>query len=175
MVPIEPTKESLRAREDPGDPSADDAVLYTDGSCIRNPGPGGWGCLIRAAGATREILGGEAHTTNNRMELRAAIEGLNALAPSTRVSVFTDSQYLKSGITRWLRRWKANGWKRSVSGEGQRQVLNRDLWEELDAAASRHTVRWHWVRGHADHASNNRAHELAGAAARAAGRQRGKG
>jgi len=120
------------------------------------------------------MFGGQTHTTNNRMELRAAIEGLNALELPGRVTVVTDSQYLKNGITRWLRKWKASGWQRSAVGGGRREVLNRDLWEELDDAVSRHTVCWQWVRGHTDHAQNNRAHELASAAARAA-RGRGRG
>ncbi|HVB33589.1 MAG TPA: ribonuclease HI [Patescibacteria group bacterium] len=166
----EPIHQATKPRGESHDASRVEALLITDGSCICNPGPGGWACVMRSGDSTREIFGSEARTTNNRMELRAAIEGLNALGRPGRVTVVTDSQYLKNGITQWLPRWKANGWQRKSGGDGRRGVLNRDLWEELDAAASRHTVRWQWVRGHADHAANNRAHDLASAAARTAGR-----
>jgi ribonuclease HI len=134
--------------------------IYTDGACAGNPGPGGWAALLLFGGVEKEISGGEAHTTNNRMEMMAAIEGLNALKQPCSVDLFTDSQYVHKGITSWLAGWKRKGW-RSASGE---PVKNVELWQALEAAAARHRVKWHWVRGHADDALNNRVDGMAVAA-----------
>ncbi|MBM3375615.1 MAG: ribonuclease HI [Betaproteobacteria bacterium] len=131
--------------------------LYTDGACKGNPGPGGWGVLMRFGAHERELYGGEAQTTNNRMEMRAVIEGLNALNRSCQVRIFTDSQYVKNGIESWLAAWKTKGWKTAAG----KPVANQDLWEALDAARSRHQIDWHWVRGHAGHPENERADGLA--------------
>jgi ribonuclease HI len=131
--------------------------IYTDGACSGNPGPGGWGALLRYNGNERELCGGEAETTNNRMELRAAIEALNALKRPCTVHLHTDSTYVKQGITEWIKRWKANGWRTA----GKKPVKNQDLWEALDEALARHDIRWHWVKGHAGHPENERADELA--------------
>jgi len=131
--------------------------IYTDGACSGNPGPGGWGVLLRYNGSERELFGGEADTTNNRMELRAAIEALNALKRPCTVHLHTDSTYVKQGITTWIRRWKANGWRTA----DKKPVKNQDLWLELEDALARHDVRWHWVKGHAGHPENERADELA--------------
>jgi ribonuclease HI len=138
---------------------------YTDGACSGNPGPGGWGALLVAREdgrvvRTRELSGGEALTTNNRMELMAAIAALEALARPTSIRVVTDSNYLRDGITRWLAGWKRNGWKTA----GRDPVKNEDLWRRLEAAAARHDVAWEWVRGHAGHAENEAADALARAA-----------
>jgi ribonuclease HI len=130
---------------------------FTDGACRGNPGPGGWGVLLRAGGNVKELYGGEHATTNNRMELRAAIEALNALNKPCRVDLYTDSVYVRSGITQWLRAWRARGWKTA----DKKPVKNQDLWEALDAAAARHEVTWHWVRGHSGHVENERADALA--------------
>lgn len=135
---------------------------YTDGACSGNPGPGGWGALLIARdGDTvlkeRPLQGGEAETTNNRMELMAAISALEALDRPSRITVVTDSAYVKGGITEWLRGWKRNGWKTST----KKPVKNEDLWRRLDEAASRHDVTWQWVKGHAGHPENERADELA--------------
>ena len=135
--------------------------LITDGACLGNPGPGGWAAILRYKTRKQEIFGSEPHTTNNRMELTAAIRGLNALKEPCQVELVTDSQYLKNGITAWLPRWKHNGWKTAEKAP----VKNQDLWEQLDAAASRHHIRWVWTRGHASHADNNRADALATLAA----------
>lgn len=132
--------------------------LYTDGSCSGNPGPGGWGAVLRWNGAERELSGGSGDTTNNRMELTAAIEGLCALKEPCRVTLYTDSAYLSNAVLKgWLRGWKKNGWKKSDKSP----VLNRDLWEALDEQLSRHDVTFVWVKGHADNAYNNRCDELA--------------
>ena len=131
--------------------------MFTDGACSGNPGPGGWGVLLRFGSEEKELCGGEAETTNNRMELRAAIEGLNALTRRSRVRLHTDSQYVKNGITDWIRNWKARGWKTAA----KKPVKNVDLWKALDEASSRHDVQWEWVRGHAGHEGNERADELA--------------
>jgi ribonuclease HI len=131
--------------------------IYTDGACRGNPGPGGWGVLMRAGRAQRELHGGEPHTTNNRMELRAAIEGLAALKRPCRVALYTDSEYLRKGITEWLAGWKRNGWKTSA----RKPVKNQDLWERLDGEVARHEIRWHWVKGHSGHPENERADALA--------------
>jgi ribonuclease HI len=130
---------------------------WTDGACSGNPGPGGWGALLRWNGHSRELHGGEPDTTNNRMELRAAIETLNALKRRCEIHVHTDSQYVRGGITQWMAGWKRNGWKTS----DRKPVKNEDLWRLLDEAAARHDVHWHWVKGHAGHEENERADELA--------------
>jgi len=136
--------------------------LITDGACIGNPGPGGWACILRYNGNTREFSGSEPATTNNRMELRAAIEGFRALREPCEVEVVTDSEYLKNGITTWIHSWKRNGWKTA----SKKPVVNQDLWNELDQLASQHKVQWTWTKGHADHDDNNRCDELATSAAR---------
>jgi len=131
--------------------------LYTDGACKGNPGPGGWGALLRFQEAERELYGGEPDTTNNRMELTAVIEGLETLKRPCGVRIVTDSQYVKQGITQWIARWRRNGWRTA----SKQPVKNRDLWERLDAALQRHRVEWQWVRGHAGHPENERADRLA--------------
>jgi ribonuclease HI len=131
--------------------------IFTDGACRGNPGPGGWGVLLRYDGVERELYGGEHDTTNNRMELRAAIEALRALKPPCSVDLTTDSEYVRNGITSWLDNWKKKGWKTSA----RKPVKNADLWQALDEENQRHEVRWHWVRGHSGHAENERADELA--------------
>jgi ribonuclease HI len=131
--------------------------IYTDGACRGNPGVGGWGAVLRYRGRERELFGGEGGTTNNRMELTAAIRGLEVLQRRCKVSVYTDSQYVREGITSWLADWKRRGWKTA----DRKPVKNRDLWERLDALAARHDVEWHWVRGHAGHPENERADALA--------------
>jgi ribonuclease HI len=132
-------------------------TIHTDGGCSPNPGPGGWGVILQWGGHTRELKGGEAHTTNNRMELTAAIVALEALKRPCDVDLHTDSEYLRQGITSWIQGWKRNGWR---TGD-KKPVKNVDLWQRLEAAVARHTVRWHWVRGHAGHDLNERADELA--------------
>jgi ribonuclease HI len=136
--------------------------LITDGACIGNPGPGGWACILRYGGRTRELFGSEPETTNNRMELTAAIEGLRTLREPCEVEVVTDSEYLKNGITTWIHGWKRNGWKTSA----KKPVVNQDLWIELDELVSGHRIQWTWTKGHADHDDNNRCDELATRAAR---------
>lgn len=131
--------------------------IYTDGACRGNPGPGGWGALMRFNGHEKELYGGEAHTTNNRMELMAAIEALQALKRPCRVSLTTDSQYVRQGITEWMVNWKKRGWKTAA----KKPVKNDDLWKALDAACKPHQIEWHWVRGHTGHPENERADELA--------------
>ena len=132
-------------------------VIHTDGACSGNPGPGGWGAILFFNGSEKEVSGGEAHITNNRMEIRAAIEGLNALKRPCAVDLFTDSQYVRQGITQWMHNWKRRGWRTADN----KPVKNEDLWRELDEAAARHDVAWHWVKGHAGHAENERADILA--------------
>ncbi|MGM0562713.1 MAG: ribonuclease HI [Pseudomonadota bacterium] len=132
-------------------------TLYTDGACKGNPGPGGWGVLMQSGERQREIFGGEANTTNNRMELMAAIEGLNALKKPCRVAIYTDSNYVRQGMTQWLAQWKRNGWRTAA----KKAVKNADLWQQLDQACERHRVEWHWVKGHSGHPGNERADELA--------------
>ncbi len=132
-------------------------TIYTDGACSGNPGPGGWGALLEYGDATKELSGHEEATTNNRMELRAAIEALNALTQPCRVDLYTDSQYVKQGIGEWMAKWKANGWRTS----SKKPVKNQDLWQALDQAINRHDVQWHWVKGHAGHPGNERADLLA--------------
>ena len=139
-------------------------TIYTDGACLGNPGPGGWAALLVADGTVREISGYEAHTTNNRMELCAAVEALRALEDGTDVDLHTDSQYLRNGMNEWLTRWKRNGWRTA----DKKPVKNMDLWADLDALAHRHVVRWHWVRGHAGHPENERCDALANEAIRRA-------
>lgn len=131
--------------------------LFTDGACKGNPGPGGWGVLLRYGQNEKELFGGEANTTNNRMELQAAIEGLNALSRPCEVVLTTDSQYVKQGINQWMAGWKRNGWKTAA----KQPVKNKDLWQALDAACVRHQVEWCWVKGHAGHDGNERADQLA--------------
>ena len=136
--------------------------IFTDGACLGNPGPGGWGVLLRAGAAEKELSGGESETTNNRMEMMAAIRALEALKRPSQVVLTTDSSYLKDGITKWLAGWKRRGWKTA----DKKPVKNQDLWLRLEAALVPHQVDWHWVRGHAGHAENERVDRLASAAAR---------
>jgi ribonuclease HI len=132
--------------------------IWTDGACSGNPGPGGWGAVLRYGGHSRELCGGEpSGTTNNRMELMAAIQALESLTRPATVRLHTDSSYLRNGITKWLPGWKRNGWRTA----DRKPVKNADLWQRLDAAVARHTVHWHWVRGHSGHDLNERADELA--------------
>ncbi|MFL6798766.1 MAG: ribonuclease HI [Xanthobacteraceae bacterium] len=145
-------------------------IIHTDGACSGNPGPGGWGAILEFGRHRKELKGGEAHTTNNRMELMAAIAALEALKRPCLVDIHTDSQYLRNGVMSWMTRWKANGWRTA----DKKMVKNTDLWSRLDTALSQHRVRWHWVRGHAGHTLNERADELARAGleqARAASRR----
>ena len=130
---------------------------FTDGACRGNPGPGGWGVVLKAGGQVKEHSGGEPATTNNRMELKAAIEALAALKKPCRVALYTDSVYVRSGITEWLPRWRARGWRTA----DRKPVKNQDLWEALSALAANHEVSWHWIKGHAGHPENERADELA--------------
>lgn len=132
-------------------------VIYTDGACSGNPGPGGWGALLTFDGKEKELSGGARETTNNRMELTAAIEALKALKRPCRVTLWTDSTYVKDGITKWIHNWKAKGWKTA----NKKPVKNADLWQALEAAMARHDVTWKWVKGHAGHPGNERADSLA--------------
>ena len=132
-------------------------LIYTDGACSRNPGPGGWGAILISGAHRKELSGGEAATTNNRMELLAAISALDALKGSSRVDLHTDSEYVRNGITTWIHGWKQRGWKTA----DKKPVKNVELWQRLDAARNRHDVTWHWVRGHAGDPENERADELA--------------
>ena len=136
--------------------------VITDGACIGNPGPGGWACILRYGDKKKEMFGSEKHTTNNRMELTAAVRGLTALREACEVEIVTDSQYVKNGITKWVANWKRNGWRTA----DKKAVLNQDLWEELDKQNARHQTVWSWTKGHADHEDNNRCDELATSAAR---------
>ncbi|WP_174273215.1 ribonuclease HI [Sphingomonas bacterium] len=138
--------------------------LATDGACKGNPGPGGWGAVIRSGGKEKEISGGERATTNNRMELTAAIEGLSALKRPCRVTLSTDSRYVMDGLTKWLAGWQRNGWRTAA----RQPVKNADLWRALVEAAAPHRIEWQWVKGHAGHPDNERADRLASAAALAA-------
>ncbi|HJO74532.1 MAG: ribonuclease HI [Rhodospirillales bacterium] len=138
--------------------------IYTDGACLGNPGPGGWGVLMRWRGVEKELSGFEAETTNNRMELMAAIQGIEALKPGSPVDLYTDSKYVMQGITEWIDGWKRNGWRTAA----KKPVKNKDLWQALDEALDGHDIGWHWVKGHAGHPENERADELASAAAEAA-------
>jgi len=130
---------------------------FTDGACRGNPGPGGWGVVLRAGSNVKELFGGDPATTNNRMELRAAIEALTALKQPCKVDLYTDSTYVRSGIMEWLPAWRARGWRTA----DKKPVKNQDLWEALSAQAARHDVTWHWVKGHSGHPENERADELA--------------
>ena len=132
-------------------------VIWTDGACSGNPGPGGWGAILTWDAHEKDLCGGEQLTTNNRMELTAAIMALEALKRPCEIDLHTDSQYVKGGVTGWIHGWKRNGWKTS----DKKPVKNVDLWQQLDAAAQRHQVTWHWVKGHAGHEMNERADELA--------------
>lgn len=131
--------------------------IFTDGACSGNPGPGGWGAILRYNGKVKELSGGEAATTNNRMELLAAISALSALKEGVEVDLYTDSVYVRDGIRSWIGNWKKNGWKTS----DRKPVKNAELWQALDEARSRHKVTWHWIKGHAGHPENERADELA--------------
>jgi ribonuclease HI len=139
--------------------------IFTDGACQGNPGPGGWAAILVSGPHRREITGYEPATTNNRMELMAALEGLRKLKEPCEVDLYTDSQYLKNGMQQWLAKWKKNGWRTAA----KEPVKNADLWEMLDDAASRHTMRWHWVRGHDGHVENERCDYLANEAIRQRG------
>ena len=134
-----------------------EVTIYTDGACRGNPGPGGWGALLVSGTHRKELWGGEAHTTNNRMEMTAAIEALAALKRHCKVQLYTDSQYVRNGITEWLPQWKKRGWKTA----DKKPVKNADLWVRLEEEMQRHEVHWHWVKGHSGHPGNERADELA--------------
>ena len=137
--------------------SLNQVEIYTDGACKGNPGPGGWGVVLRSGAIEKELFGGELGTTNNRMELLAVIEALSALKRPCAVTLFLDSEYVRKGITEWIHGWKARGWKTASKAP----VKNEDLWRRLDEARNRHEVKWHWVKGHAGHALNERADSLA--------------
>ena len=134
-----------------------DVVMYTDGACRENPGPGGWGVWLKSGNNEREMFGGEKLTTNNRMELTAAIRGLEALNRSCRITLFTDSEYLRKGITEWIAGWKQRGWKTAA----RKPVKNADLWQELDELVNNHEIEWRWVKGHSGDHGNDKADELA--------------
>jgi ribonuclease HI len=134
-----------------------EVLIYTDGACRGNPGPGGWAALLVAGGQRKEVSGAEGATTNNRMELKAAIEGLSALKRRCRVLLYTDSKYVLQGITEWLPQWKARGWRTAA----REPVKNQDLWEKLDAAAAAQDIQWHWVKGHSGHDGNEYVDALA--------------
>ena len=136
---------------------SDVVTIHTDGACKGNPGPGGWGALLESRGREKEIFGGEASTTNNRMELTAVIRALETLKRACEVELYTDSQYVKNGIEQWIHAWKRNGWKTA----DKKPVKNAELWQRLDTARQRHDIEWHWVKGHAGHPENERADELA--------------
>ncbi len=148
----------------PDDDSLTPVDMFTDGACSGNPGPGGWGVILRCKGVEKELKGGEPQTTNNRMEMMAVLQGLTALTRPCRVNIYTDSEYVKKGMTEWLRGWKARGWKTA----DKKPVKNDDLWQALDSAAQRHDLSWHWVRGHNGHPENERADQLARDGAREA-------
>ena len=132
-------------------------VIYTDGACSGNPGPGGWGAILRWNGTEKEMKGGEPETTNNRMELMAAIQALETLKRGVEADLYTDSTYVQKGITEWIHSWKKRGWKTAA----KKPVKNRDLWEQLEAQTARHAVDWQWVKGHSGHPDNERADALA--------------
>lgn len=131
--------------------------IYTDGACSGNPGPGGWGAILRYGAHEKELSGGEADTTNNRMEMTAVIESLAALTKPCTIDLYTDSNYVRDGVTKWMDGWKAKGWKTA----DKKPVKNRYLWERIDEEMKRHTITWHWIKGHAGHPENERADELA--------------
>ena len=135
----------------------DKVEIFTDGACSGNPGPGGWGAVLRYKGKEKELSGSDPQTTNNRMEMMAAIQALETLKRPMTVDLYTDSSYLKDGITKWIHGWKAKGWR----GSNNKDVKNIDLWQRLDQVAAKHTISWHWVRGHAGHPENERADRLA--------------
>jgi ribonuclease HI len=137
--------------------STEPVDIFTDGACSGNPGPGGWGAILRYNGVEKELSGGATETTNNRMEMMAAIAALEALTRPAQVRLHTDSTYVKDGITKWIHAWKARGWKTA----SKKPVKNRDLWERLEAARERHQVEWFWIKGHSGHPENERADELA--------------
>jgi ribonuclease HI len=137
--------------------TAKTVVIHTDGACKGNPGPGGWGAILRTGAHEKEIFGGELQTTNNRMELTAVIRALESLKRHCSVKVYTDSQYVQKGISEWLAQWKRRGWRTAA----RQPVKNEDLWRELDELAQQHRIEWHWVRGHAGHVENERADVLA--------------
>jgi ribonuclease HI len=137
--------------------SANKVIVHTDGACSGNPGPGGWGAILEYNGTRKELSGGEANTTNNRMELMGAISALEALKRPAAVEMHVDSNYVKDGITKWIHGWKKNGWKTS----NKKPVKNAELWQRLDKALGTHQISWHWVKGHAGHDDNERADELA--------------
>lgn len=145
-------------------------TIHTDGGCHGNPGPGGWAAVLGYGGREKVVSGGAPATTNNRMELQAAIQGLATLREACEVDIHTDSQYLKNGIQQWIHGWKRNGWKTAA----RQAVKNADLWRELDAQVARHKVHWHWVKGHAGHDGNERCDELAQAAIEAVKKAHGK-
>lgn len=132
-------------------------AIWTDGACSGNPGPGGWGVVLKFSDTVKELSGGEQLTTNNRMELLAAIRALEALTRAVAVDIYTDSQYVRGGVTEWMKGWKRNGWKTA----DKKSVKNQDLWEQLDKLIAKHDVAWHWVKGHANDPDNERADELA--------------
>jgi len=132
-------------------------IIHTDGACSGNPGPGGWGAILESGPHRKELSGGEPASTNNRMELMAAIAALEALKAPSRVDLWTDSNYLRDGIMKWIHGWRRNGWKTA----DKKPVKNVELWQRLDEAVKRHTIEWHWLKGHAGHAENERADELA--------------
>lgn len=132
-------------------------IIYTDGACSGNPGPGGWGALLKSGSHEKEIYGGEKETTNNRMEIKAAIEALKSLKKSSGVTIYTDSKYVMEGITKWIFGWKKNGWRNAA----KKPVKNSDLWQELDAIVKQHQIEWKWVKGHSGNEGNERADALA--------------
>jgi ribonuclease HI len=135
-------------------------TIYTDGACSGNPGPGGWGVLLQFRNREKELSGSESKTTNNRMEITAAVMALRALKEPCRVDIYTDSEYLKKGITEWIQNWKKLGWRRGKPGKTS-PLANSDLWQELDGVIAEHEINWHWVRGHAGHLLNERVDKLA--------------
>ena len=143
------------------DQSVNLVTIFTDGSCLSNPGPGGWAAVLRWRDNKKEIVGHEADTTNNRMELKAAIMGLNAVTRAMPIALHTDSRYVMNGVQDWMPRWKENGWKTA----SKKPVANQDLWEQLDQAVQRHDIKWHWVKGHAGNEFNERCDQLARSAA----------
>jgi ribonuclease HI len=155
------------AEDNEGGAEAGRVEIFTDGACLGNPGPGGWGVLLRWRGTEKELYGGDPDTTNNRMELMAAIQGLESLTRNTRADLYTDSTYVQKGITEWIHGWKKRGWRTAA----KKPVKNKDLWQRLDQATVSHDVEWHWVKGHAGHAENERADALAGRGAEEAAGQ----